>query len=309
MLAKKKRLQPISILLAGKTGLGKSEFAKTLANYIAPGEEPFVFGMSQYQTVHQFQPAFFGSDTVWKGGRQGRLSDALAINPRRVIFFDEMDKIKDPAVTDMFLEVLQEGKVSDENTRETLRVTDCILLFAANWAHERLEELAAREPDPNARVALVREELIKSSQAGPWFFGRLSGIFVMRSPGKPEFLEIARRQLRAQALAYGLVLAKWDPHALGKTVSEIWKLRASGVRAVEAVLTAQGYATEFAAIQQTVESDEEEPDSHVDIQIDYDRDLGYVIRPFEESATKSAHERGTKPAAGPSGGAAEPVEA
>ena len=275
-LSRKNRKAPVSIFLVGKAGLGKTEFAKALADILTPGTGLVTFEMEKYKTVQTFQPAFFGSDSVWKDSRPGKLASALQQNSKRVLLIDEFDKITDLGIADMFLTVLQEGRLTDEHSRTEIRLKDAVFVFTANWGHERLEDQMAKVTDPTQQAGVILEELVKVSGVGPWFFGRLTGVYVLRSPSKADFLMIAGRQMRALARSYGLHLVHWEPEAAGAFVRDVWNQRQAGVRAVDGVLRAHGYARLFKHIQREEGTDEDD-DPMLGIVIGHDPDGNIAV--------------------------------
>jgi ATP-dependent Clp protease ATP-binding subunit ClpA len=286
--AKPKRNSPINMLLVGKTGLGKTTFANAMAEAVFPGSKLLEFNFAQHKSDHQFRPAFFGSASVWKGSGKGALSDALLADPQRVVFLDEVDKA-DKDVQQALLAPL-DGEYEDEKLKVKIDLRRTVMVCAANWAHDQLEDLVAAEPDAGKRAGKVFAKLEEAS-VDPWLLGRFkAGIYVMRSPDQDTFLTIAERQLEDLAASFGLDLRYWSPQAAGETLAEIWKRRDQGVRAVETVINLEAYAHFFREIQEELETDPEDLATWVAIRIDEYGDDGYAISPFEETASDDDEE-------------------
>jgi ATP-dependent Clp protease ATP-binding subunit ClpB len=228
--AKTKRDTPINILLMAKPGLGKTTFAKVMAEAIFPGSKLLEFDFARHQTSHQFRPAFFGLSRSWRGSARGALSDALLADPQRVILLDDFHKA-DKDVQQMMLVPLN-GEYEDEHLCATIDLRRSVIVCTANWASDQLEHIVAAEPDAGKRARKVLAKLEEASVDPRLLRHFEAGIYVMRSPDPADFLTIAERQLGDLAANYGLDLRYWAPGAAGKTVAEIWKRRDQGLRAV-----------------------------------------------------------------------------
>lgn len=120
------------IFLAGPTGVGKTELAKSLAAMIQGGgdAEPIRFDMSEFGAEHTRQrligapPGYVGYDAG------GELVNAVRSHPVSVLLFDEIDKAH-PLILDLFLQILEDGRLTD-GRGATVHFTECLLVFTSN---------------------------------------------------------------------------------------------------------------------------------------------------------------------------------
>lgn len=119
------------MFLAGPTGTGKTELAKTIAEFIF-GDESFVtrFDMSEYQQPHSDQK-LLGAPPGYIGYSDGgQLTNAVKANPFCVLLFDEIDKAH-PSILDKFLQILEDGRITD-SAGETVYFTEALIIFTSN---------------------------------------------------------------------------------------------------------------------------------------------------------------------------------
>lgn len=119
------------LFLAGPTGTGKTELAKTIAEFIF-GDESFVtrFDMSEYQQPHSDQK-LLGAPPGYVGYSDGgQLTNAVKANPFCVLLFDEIDKAH-PSILDKFLQILEDGRITD-SAGETVYFTEALIIFTSN---------------------------------------------------------------------------------------------------------------------------------------------------------------------------------
>lgn len=131
------RSTPMAWMFAGASGVGKTEAAKILADKVT-GQEPIVLNMTEYHHASAISriigapPGYVGSDS------NAELPfDSLESNPRRVILLDEFEKA-DRAVQRLFLQALDEGKLSTSQGRE-IDFSKAIIIATTNAAREQLD--------------------------------------------------------------------------------------------------------------------------------------------------------------------------
>ncbi len=119
------------LFLAGPTGTGKTELAKTIAEFVF-GDESFVtrFDMSEYQQPHSDQK-LLGAPPGYVGYSDGgQLTNAVRRKPFCVLLFDEIDKAH-PSILDKFLQILEDGRITD-SSGETMYFSEALIIFTSN---------------------------------------------------------------------------------------------------------------------------------------------------------------------------------
>lgn len=119
------------LFFAGPTGTGKTELAKTIAEFIF-GDESFLtrFDMSEYQHPHSDQK-LLGAPPGYIGYSEGgQLTNAIKTKPFCVLLFDEIDKAH-PSILDKFLQILEDGRITDA-AGETMYFSEALIIFTSN---------------------------------------------------------------------------------------------------------------------------------------------------------------------------------
>jgi len=119
------------LFLAGATGVGKTELAKSLTELIFGSESNYIrFDMSEFSKEHSDQrligapPGYVGYDVG------GELVNKVKENPFSVILFDEIEKAN-PKILDIFLQILDDGRLTS-GSGETIYFSECIIIFTTN---------------------------------------------------------------------------------------------------------------------------------------------------------------------------------
>ena len=119
------------LFFAGPTGTGKTELAKTIAEFVF-GDESFVtrFDMSEYQQAHSDQK-LLGAPPGYVGySAGGQLTNAVKSKPFCVLLFDEIEKAH-PSILDKFLQILEDGRMTD-SAGETVYFSEALIVFTSN---------------------------------------------------------------------------------------------------------------------------------------------------------------------------------
>ncbi len=209
-----------SFLFLGPTGVGKTELAKTLAEFLFDDERAIIrIDMSEYSEKHSVSrlvgapPGYVGYD------EGGQLTEAVRRRPYSVVLLDEVEKAH-PEVFDILLQVLDDGRLTDGQGR-TVDFRNVILVLTSNLGSRFLTDAAL--DDAAKREAVM--EVVKASFK-PEFLNRLDEIVTFDALGTDELAHIVDLQvdavadrLRARRITLDvtpaarewLALTGWDP--------------------------------------------------------------------------------------------------
>jgi len=141
-----KRRQPRGTMFyVGPTGVGKTELAKAIAEFVYGDENALVsLDMSNYSQGHDVQ-RLVGAPPSYVGfGQGGELTNRILQKPFCVIVFDEIEKAH-PSLWDKFLQILDEGRLTD-GRGQTVFFAQTLIIFTSNLGQDCEKDLAAMEP-------------------------------------------------------------------------------------------------------------------------------------------------------------------
>ncbi|MFZ1485861.1 ATP-dependent Clp protease ATP-binding subunit [Nostocoides sp.] len=179
-----------SFLFLGPTGVGKTELAKSLADFLFDDERAIVrIDMSEYSERHAVArligapPGYVGHD------EGGQLTEAVRRRPYSVVLFDEVEKAH-PETFDILLQVLDDGRLTDGQGR-TVDFRNVILVMTSNLGSQYLI-------DPTLSSDQKTEAVLSAVRAAfkPEFLNRLDDIIIFEPLSQEELAHIVELQVR-----------------------------------------------------------------------------------------------------------------
>ena len=188
-----------SFIFLGTTGVGKTELAKTLAEFLFNDEDAMVrIDMSEYQERHTAS-RLIGAAPGYVGYEEGgQLTEAVRRKPYSVVLLDEIEKAH-PEIFNVLLQVLDDGRLTDNQGR-TVDFTNTIIIMTSNMGSEIISErMNVAEGHLSEEEQRKLEEEIMAllkRRLRPEFLNRIDDIVMFQSLGREEIREIVEIQFR-----------------------------------------------------------------------------------------------------------------
>ena len=231
--------KPIGVfLLAGTSGVGKTETAITLAQLLYGGEHNMtVINMSEYKEEHKVS-LLMGSPPGYVGyGEGGVLTEAVRRKPYSVILLDEMDKAH-PGVQDIFYQVFDKGTMKDGEGRD-INFRNCVILMTTNAGSDAIKTLCAdpdTRPDPEAFTQAVFSKLLDHFK--PAFLGRVSIVpfYPLADDVLKSIIELKLRKIKRRIQENYRANFEWAPE-LVSTIAHRCTEVDTGARNIDNILS------------------------------------------------------------------------
>jgi len=186
-----------SFIFLGTTGVGKTELAKALAEYLFDDENMMTrIDMSEYQEKFSVT-RLIGSPPGYVGYDEGgQLSEAVRHKPYSVVLFDEIEKAH-PDIFNVLLQVLDDGRLTDNKGR-MVNFKNTIIIMTSNIGSQHIQELFEKINEQN-RYQVYEEarnftfELLKKT-IRPEFLNRIDDIIMFLPLGRDEVKKIVKLQ-------------------------------------------------------------------------------------------------------------------
>ena len=225
-----------SFLFLGPTGVGKTEVAKTLAEFLFNDLKKLIrIDMSEYMEKHSVS-RLIGAPPGYVGYEEGgQLTEQVRQNPYSVVLFDEIEKAH-PDVFNIFLQILDEGHLTDSQGR-TVSFKNCVIIMTSNIGSDTI--LEADEISPEVREAI---EKMLHQKFRPEFLNRIDALVFFRRLTSDDVERIAQLHLNEleKRLAEKQITLTLDKDVL-KKISELGYQKEYGARPLKRAI--QRYIT------------------------------------------------------------------
>lgn len=222
-----------SFIFLGSSGVGKTELAKALADFMFDDEDALIrVDMSEYREQHTVS-RLFGAPPGYVGYEQGgQLTEQVRRRPYSVVLFDEIEKAH-PDVWNALLQLLDDGRLTDGQGR-TVNFRNTIIIMTSNVGTSFVKKSGAlgfagmRDPDQEAEHKRIEESLKNTFR--PEFINRIDEIIIFEPLSREDVIAIVDLQMKE-------VGSRLEEHGLSITLSD----------AAKEWLADQGYDETFGA--------------------------------------------------------------
>ncbi|HEX8695421.1 MAG TPA: ATP-dependent chaperone ClpB [Longimicrobium sp.] len=188
-----------SFIFLGPTGVGKTETARALAEFLFDDEDAMVrIDMSEYMEKHAVS-RLIGAPPGYVGYEEGgQLTEAVRRRPYSVVLFDEIEKAH-PDVFNILLQILDDGRATDSQGR-TVNFRNTVIIMTSNIGSPLILERAGRMDDPAVRDEVENTVLSEMRRYfRPEFLNRVDDVIVFAPLGRGELKTIVDLQLKRLA--------------------------------------------------------------------------------------------------------------
>ncbi len=232
-------VKPVGVfMLVGPSGVGKTETALALADFLYGGERNLItINMSEFQEAHTVS-SLKGAPPGYVGyGEGGVLTEAVRRRPYSVVLLDECEKAH-PDVLELFYQVFDKGMMEDGEGRE-IDFKNTIIILTSNACTDLLMKLTAdpeTTPSADGLAKALKPELNKIFK--PAFMGRLVTVpyFPLRDEAMKQIVTLKLKKIQRRILENHKIDLTYDPAVVAEVAKRCTEVE-SGARNVDNILT------------------------------------------------------------------------
>ena len=189
-----------NFIFLGPTGVGKTQLAKEIANYMYASEDNLIrIDMSEYMEAHSVSK-LIGAPPGYVGYESGGfLTEQVKRKPHSVVLFDEVEKAH-PEIFNVLLQMLDDGFLTDSLGR-TIDFRNCLVILTSNTGSRKIEEfgegIGFRPASTIAETAHVEKEILKkalNNKFSPEFLNRIDEIIIFNKLTKEDIFYILNNE-------------------------------------------------------------------------------------------------------------------
>lgn len=215
-------LRPMGVFLfLGPTGVGKTELARTLAEFIYSNRDRLVrFNMGDYANPHQHVELFgnpYATDAVY---RRGQLTNRLAGKMFSVIVLDEFEKAH-PLIYQRFLQLFDEG-ILINGSDETVNLRNSIIILTSNFGAQLMQQ--DKIGFKQGETMEAREKRVLSETEDyftPEFMNRIDAVCIFHPLSRAVMADIARREIGDLLRRDGLTRRRFDVEIADEVIEQV----------------------------------------------------------------------------------------
>lgn len=228
--------KPVGVfMLAGPSGVGKTETAHALAENLYGGKESLiVVNMSEFQESHSVS-GLKGAPPGYVGyGEGGGLTEAIRRKPYSVILLDEIEKAH-PDILEVFYQIFDKGQLNDAEGN-IINFRNCLFILTSNVATEKLCACSEEErADVTTLVSRLQPEF--EMYFRPAFMGRVTLLpyFSLQKESLQKIVRMKLMQLQQRVVTHSSVQISWKPQLEKWVVSECQR-ESAGAREIDRII-------------------------------------------------------------------------
>jgi ATP-dependent Clp protease ATP-binding subunit ClpA len=232
-IAARRKDKPVAVFcLAGAPGVGKTHFAKVLAEELYGGKNHLhFFDMSQFGQPHA-AASLFGQARGYVGSQNyGAMTAALRDVPNGIVLLDEFEKAH-PDVHKRFLTAWNDGFITEVSDGARVATNEAIFILTTNAASRRISDIAEQSNEGAEEQGRLAKAALADAQFAPEVLSRIDEVFAFRPLKGLDIARVVALEIESLAQQFGLRIAGGgiDPRILMDSIAALSNRMQGGVR-------------------------------------------------------------------------------